>query len=191
MNTTSNRLYHTALIFLLLTSVVACNSVTEPTTSTETEQPTYFSLNTYFSDEIDRLTKEQPDLEKTVNINGSSESKATNTVNWKHELELFAQADINKAAWTNSYTVDSTERKVVYTSKEPDLKTKQIIIQHKADKTVLGIEIHNEESNWIYRSVEKLTYYPDSLYSIDKIQEVRIVGSNHYHVQGVWRSPTP
>lgn len=181
-------LWNTSLL-LLLTSVAACDSVSESTPTNEKLR--YFSLDEYFSDEITRLKKEQPDIQKTVNINGNSESKLTNTINWEHELELFAAADINKAAWTNSYTVDSTDRKVIYSSKEQELKTKHIIIQHQKNGEILSIEIHNEEYNWIYRSMETLTYYPDSLYSIEKTQEVRIVGSNHYQVQGLWKSSTP
>lgn len=173
----------------LLCGIFACNPSSEPQNSHEPSTaadhlvPRYFSLENYFSAEIERLSALNNPVRKTVVINGESESQTLHIPNWNHELDLFLEADINKAAWRDSYAIDSTENALVYEALEPDLKTRKIKIKKGPKGEVTQIEIENEVSNWIYRSKEWLNYVPDSVYEIRKQQDIRIVGTNEYHVK--------
>ncbi len=44
--------------------------------------------------------------------------------------------------------------------------------------------IYNDSKNMLYESQEWLSYFPDSLYQIDKKQTVRLLGTNTYKIKG-------
>ena len=44
--------------------------------------------------------------------------------------------------------------------------------------------ILDSTKNILYRSLEKLSYFPDSLYLIQKAQTVRFLGTNKYDISG-------
>lgn len=181
-----DKLWNWACLLLL---TCACSSETNSVNTTTTSSSAtdhignpYFSLESYFSGEIDRLTSLDNPVKKTVSINGETESQTLRISNWRHELDPFLGADINKAAWKTSYSIDSIENVLVYRALEPDLKTRKITIEKDSGGQVRRIEMENELVNWIYQSKEQLKYVPDSLYEIKKQQTIRIVGTNEYHI---------
>ncbi|WP_090603126.1 hypothetical protein [Parapedobacter koreensis] len=148
-------------------------------------QNVYFSLGDYFTQEADRLQQRAPDIAKTVSKNGETESRDTRIGNWKNELELFIDSDINKPAWQHSYRIDSTATSLTYTSLDPALRTEQIRIEKDANDDINRIHIVNRVNNMLYQTNEQLDYYPDSLYRIIRKQQVRIIGASSYTVNGI------
>lgn len=173
----------------LISLFAACSGQEKSPDAQQIDLQPYFSLSHYFNEEIGRLQSDSAEVFKTVEINGSTESKTILIRNWQDELAPFTEADINKSAWVNSYTVDSASTFLQYTAKESGLKTRQIRIEHAANGSVKAITIENQVSNWIYTAKEKLRYYPDSCYEIIKEQDIRIVGHNQYRIRGEW-NPT-
>jgi len=144
----------------------------------------YFDLKGYFTTEIVRLTKLNKPVLKTVTHNGASESKKVHIDNWNSELDLFIGSDINRPAWKDSYTITCSDNFFIYKAKFPELKMRQMVI--KKDKGVVKwILIFNRTKNILYQTTEKLSYFPDSLYLIEKDQKVRLMGKNTYKVQGL------
>lgn len=146
----------------------------------------YFSLADYFANEANRLQQRNTHIVKTVTKNGEDERKKIKISDWKKELALFIDADINKPAWRNSYRVDSTESSVTYTSTDSTLRTKEIHISKSGSDAISHIRIINQVSNALYETDEQLDYYVDSLYRITKTQHVQIIGKSHYSVTGEW-----
>jgi hypothetical protein len=144
----------------------------------------YFDLKGYFTREAARLNKMNKAVLKTVTHNGLAESKKVHIGNWSGELDLFIGSDINRPAWKNSYDVSNSDNILLYRAKFPELTTREIIIK-KENQHVKWILIFNGTRNILYQTIEKLTYYPDSLYAISKFQKVRFMGNNTYKVQGV------
>lgn len=178
-----------SLAALLLLGVASCQSPAgREAELTAAAGGSYFSLQEYFNQEIQRHDKEAPILRKTVEINGERETKTTAITNWRHELTLFAEADINKSAWSRSYERDCTAERVIYRSLDPELKTQLIEVHFTEAGAVRGIRIENQVNNWIFKSKEELSYYPDSIYEIRKIQDIRVVGQNSYRVHAEWQS---
>jgi hypothetical protein len=131
-----------------------------------------------------RLTKLNPKVNKTVTHNGVTENKMVQITNWGQELNLFIQSDINRPAWKNSYTVLNTDSLIIYKAKTPDLRTTEIMIRKDNDK-VKWIVIFNHTKNLLYETKEKLSYFPDSVYQIEKSQHVKLMGKNLYRIRGV------
>ncbi len=57
---------------------------------------TYFDLKGYFDREVSRLSKSNPVITKSVKVNDSTEAKTIKIGDWKRELSIFYDADINK-----------------------------------------------------------------------------------------------
>ena len=143
----------------------------------------YFDLKTYFTKTATELNKKKPLVNKTVSKNELSENKKIKINDWKIELALFIDADINKKAWKESYSKDSSATKIIYTAKEADLKTQKIEIDLKNGLPV-KFKIITKMDNLLYHSTEELEFYPDSVYSINKHQKVTIVSQNNYLIKG-------
>lgn len=158
-----------------------CSSETAPDAKI-----TYFDIRGFFTSESTRLGKKNPIIHKTVTDNGTSEVREVNISNWENELALFIESDINKPSWKNSYKVENKGTAVIYTALYPDVRTKQLTITMSAAGKVKHIQINNKTTNVLYTSEEHLNYYPDSLYRIDKFQDVKILGSHRYTIEGKW-----
>ena len=144
----------------------------------------YFDLKAYFNHEAARLAKVHRPINKTVVYNSDSQTKLVTIANWPRELALFAEADINKPSWRDSYAMSiNTPSLLVYTATDPDLTTRLISI-NKVGGTIKVIRIVNKTSNPLYQTEEHLAYYPDSLYRIDKTQTITLLGCNYYLIEG-------
>ncbi|MGY4539686.1 hypothetical protein ACVW0P_004122 [Mucilaginibacter sp. UYNi724] len=167
-------------VLLLLGSSYACNKPEIKETGAELK---YFDLKDYFKKQDSLLTKQNPEVDKSVAHNGAAESKKVRIASWKKELNLFTESDINKPAWKQSYDITSNEDSTVYKAKSPELKTREIIIRKKAGQ-VTAISILNNTHNILYNTTEKLVYAPNAYYLIEKMQHVKIMGANNYRIKG-------
>ncbi len=147
-------------------------------------QAYYFDLKGYFSKLALALNKSNPTVNKSVAKNKETETKKLKIKNWKEELALFVEADINKPAWKESYVKDSTANKVSYTSKDLDLKTQKIEVSFDANKIPIIIRIETKVDNLLYHTEQTLTFYADSAYSINKVQKVILFEENNYLIKG-------
>ncbi|NIJ51339.1 hypothetical protein [Dyadobacter arcticus] len=72
----------------------------------------YYDLKGFVDNQIVYLDEKKPMVYKTTMLNGKKEIGKSTNIDWKKELELFIQADINKPAYRQSYDVvrkDSSE----------------------------------------------------------------------------------
>lgn len=143
----------------------------------------YFDLKGYFSGEAQRLGKRHKAISKMVNYNNQPETKDIIIKNWQRELALFAESDINKPSWRDSYKQAISNDSIVYTAIDTNLNTRYIAIKLQAKK-VSRVRIVNFTKNLLYQTKENLTYYPDSIYRIEKHQSVKILGANNYEITG-------
>ncbi|MBS1522725.1 MAG: hypothetical protein JST50_17130 [Bacteroidetes bacterium] len=166
--------------FILLLGIASCKRDSNAAADTKA----FFNIKGYFEADSARLTKENPLVTKTVTHNQIPETQKVHISDWGTELSLFTQSDINRPAWRNSYNVSNTENTTLYIAKDPSLKTQRVIV-----KTVNGklqwIVIFNHTKNILYENTEKLSYFPDSLYLIQKRQSVRLLGTDTYRISGL------
>jgi hypothetical protein len=172
------KLHNAFLSFLCLTLLLPSCKPDIPKNGTK-----FFDLKGYFHADSLRLTKLKHLTLKTVTHNGITETKKVHIANWGTELNLFSQSDINKPAWSNSYTVTNDGNAIIYKAKEPQLRTREIVISKQGNK-IRWIMIYNNTKNTLYQSTEKLSYFPDSVYIIQKYQKVRLLGANTYIIKG-------
>lgn len=146
-------------------------------------KPEFFSLNTYFNQQAQKLTKANFKVVKTVSRNGITETKTVKIANWPGELSVFSESGINKPAWQRSYKTTVSGDYTIYKALEPDLKTREIMLKKTNNKLVF-VMVYNVVTNKLFQTQEKLTYYPDSLYIIRRKQNVRFLGMDDYLIEG-------
>jgi hypothetical protein len=174
--------YHILCLGLCCITLNGC----QPAENSSASSVKYFDLKKYFTDEAARLTKKNAPIFKTVTYNGKPESKNILIKNWKRELDLFIGSDINKPAWKDGYKVAQNNDSIVYDAIDTSLHTRHIAISLKANK-VTGVSISNITKNMLYKTSEKLNYYPDSVYLIEKHQAVKLLGANNYQITGKFK----
>ncbi len=175
LGTTNRQIWF--MILVLAESLTSCKPVIQQNKSE------FFSLNTYFKQQAQKLTKTNFKVVKTVSRNGQAETKTVKIENWPGELSVFSESDINKPAWQRSYKTTVSGDYTIYKALEPDLKTREIMLKKTNNKLVF-VMVYNVVNNKLFQTTEKLTYYPDSLYLIRIKQTVRFLGMNDYLIEG-------
>lgn len=175
--------------FFIAASLPAC----KPDIKETGAKMKFFDIKGYFAKDSALLTKQNRLVLKSVSNNGFTQTKKVHIANWGHELSLFKESDINKPAWRDSYTVTGGNGITIYKATDPDLKTREIMIKQDSGK-VKWIVIYNDSQPnktgrfknwWLYQTVQKLSYFPDSLYEIEMLQRVRLLGTNRYRIKGL------
>ena len=170
------------LIILSLSSFfMACNS------AVPTEKPvtavSYFDLKGYMAKEAGRLNAAMPLISKTVLVDTAAESTSIKIADWNKEFSVFSDADINKSAWKGLFVVTRTEYEDSYKSDNDKVPVKSLVIHHKNGK-VKSIKILISNTNSLYSSNDTLSYYPDSLYEIRKMQHIKLLNEKIYRITG-------
>jgi len=144
----------------------------------------YYDISGFFKSEAQRLQRLNPEVEKTVTQDSSVERKQVKISKWENEFGLFSSSDINKPSWKDSYEIRASAGIVEYVARDEALRTLKIRIEKNKAGSISRITISNKVKNALYSSVETLEYIPDSLYRVDKTNEVKIIGKNHYIISG-------
>lgn len=94
---------------LLALSGCGQGAATDPAAPGSAHHPgAYFDVRSLLDAQVRQLTASHPGVEKRVSLRGSDpETVRVPQVKWADELQIFYQADINKAALRGAYAVDS------------------------------------------------------------------------------------
>ena len=100
---------NTWLLGLLAVVGTACESGGGASTNqpSPTRKPLYFDLKGFLDTQAALLSRKNPAVVKLVQLrDGHKETAQVAQANWSKELQIFYQADINKAALRGAYTVE-------------------------------------------------------------------------------------
>lgn len=169
-------------ILLLILFLGACNS-----TAPKKQLPAkYFDLKGYMAKEVTRLKIMNPEIDKTVTVNKATEQKRLKIADWQKELSMFADADINKSAWQGLFKLTKTKDLETYTSDNEKVPVKVLKIHYKLGK-VKEIEVLISNTNSLYTSNDTLSYFPDSLYALQKTQHIKLLNEKNYRITGKFK----
>lgn len=171
---------NTILLFFILLFFISCNNSADKKQKTDL---TYFDVKGYFEKEAARLNKDNPLISKTVSINGAIESKHINIPDWKKELALFSDADMNRASWKGLFKLKKSKDQELYSSNNEKVPVKELLVTYKNNE-VFGIKVLIKNTNSLYTSIDTLTYYADSLYQVKKVQNIKLLSKKTYTITG-------
>lgn len=143
-----------ALPFLLLfLSLTACDSPAEQNLS-----PVYFDVAGFIDSQVKELSARKPTVEKTLLVGDKKSRQATADVNWRRELELFSQADINKPALRGSYRID-----------RPDSLTYNYTLRPTEERlTVRSLRVQMDRATGQPRRIEAVLVTDNPLYTSEQ-----------------------
>ncbi len=184
--------HHFLVIIIFLIVVLGggggCSTSSNETKAISGSTP-YFNLGAYFTSEIARLTKQKITLDKKAALNGKSETQTLQSVDWEKELAIFTLSDINKPAWRDKYTADSSmqgqQLTITYTATDTDLRTQSINLVFEPNATVpKSVTIFNHADNLVYQLTENLNYQSATGYQIQTTQKVVLMNPQSFAIEG-------
>ena len=161
-------------LFLALFLMSAC-STESPQNASEERPQVFFDLQSYFNGEIERLNEQKSTVQKNITLQGKQETIAKAKVDFKKELQIFLNSDINKLAWQDKYQVDSTIKNgqltsLRYSAIDTTLRTKLLEINYQ-NGAVQQIQVVNSGKSIVAETHQSLSYEPQKGYSIDNEQK--------------------
>ncbi|MBO0937676.1 hypothetical protein J2I47_14050 [Fibrella sp. HMF5335] len=177
---------------LALLSFSACEKASQQNTP-----PVYYDVLGYVKGQIDVLSKTKPMVSKRAEINEKNQQFTTRTINWKRELELFTQADINKPALRQSYTIarpDSLTYRYTLKPSEKNLTVRSLTVQlDSATRKPRQIEAVLVTKNFLYESERhillesgptKATQWGVRHYRLRGFQHLSVSDAHPFDVEG-------
>ena len=144
-------MYKITLYSIFLLATVCC-------TNSQSELPKkYYDLQGFINTQIALLNKAKPNVQKRMQVGDAPEQVKTNNIDWAKELELFTQADLNKAALQLSYDVA-----------RPDSLTYQYKLKTTENLTVKSLVVHLDSASRQPARVEALLVVENRLYKSEK-----------------------
>ncbi len=137
----------------------------------------FFDLKGYFKKEIERLKADVKKVKKTVTLNGKSEEKILENVNFEEELAPFIASDINRPAWSDYYMMKITPLGnhgsiSEYYALKDHLKTRSIVINDPMSMVDMTIDIVNADKTIATNAETHLSYDNHKGYTISTIQSL-------------------
>lgn len=151
----------------------ACQTETAETPN-DLKQDYFFDLKSYIEGEITKLNEQQPRIEKSIQLRDKTEVKQFDSLDYKKELSVFSQADINKAAWTDKYEADTlyeqgTIAKISYQAIDPSLKTNLLEISFTNDN-INHIYVKAITESLVANVYKEMNYWPGKGYQLVSAQ---------------------
>lgn len=147
---------------------------------------TYVDLAGYFKKEALRLKQNNLPIDKMIMVNGKMEEKKLSIADWEKEFDSFISADINKASWRGAFKTAKNNNVTTYTSNNDKIPVKKVEVAYH-DEKIIAIKIFVTNTNNLYTSKDTLSYYPDSLYEIKKVQSIRLMSEKKYQITGKFK----
>ena len=88
----------------------------------------FFDLAGFIDSEVTRLAEAGEEVTKTVVLNGQREQQRRSDINFALDLRVFRDADINKPAWRDKYTVSREPNRTIYTATDSTMQTQRLAV---------------------------------------------------------------
>ncbi len=139
----------------------------------EMEQEPFFDLSGYIDAQVDSLQRLRPTVEKTIVLNGTSETKRLTDINFATDLRVLREADINKPAWLDKYRVDTRREGAatvtVYTATDTTMQTRVLTVTREGGIPT-DVEVSRKTGTVLSQGAHTLTYRPASGYRLQTMQ---------------------
>ncbi|WP_229208816.1 hypothetical protein [Dyadobacter luticola] len=159
----------------------------------EKNEKHYYDLKGFVENQIVYLEEKKPEVSKTAVLNGKSEQIKTKDIDWKKELELFVQADINKPSYRISYNVSRRDSAEYEYKLKPEMQatvqylkivTDSVVNQPVYIKAILKSEnrIYKSEKTIELRCAQINNLWQVSSFSVDGYQKLIFTDKKSFHI---------
>lgn len=173
--------YKVAIASAIAALFVSCGPSTPASTA---NSESYVDIPAYFKAEIERMKQSNPTVEKTVKKDSISETKTLQIANWDNELSSFVSIDLNKPAYRGIFQKDSVDNKVTLTTNDPKIDISHVEIDYQDGKPVAFLIKRSSKSS-LYATHETLYYKQNEQYSLEKKQDIKVLGEKYYFISAL------
>ena len=166
------KMFRSILISLFFMLVFSCSQKEEMNSQLPSS---FFSMIDFMEDEKKWMVNDKISLTKILSLNGETDTLYVQQPDFELELDVFINADINKPALSDKYSVDSIFRsdklyKITYTAKDEKLKTRKLSVRFDSQNKVVNVDIRLFNGSPITKNVQHLIYWPNNGYVIKNEQ---------------------
>ncbi len=143
---------------------------------------TYYDVESLINKQIEKLRNKNPQLAKTISIDGETEKDTVNfdSLGWRNELEVFKLADINKPTLRDLYlATEKTEDGMKvwsYTAEKQSLGIEFLKVYFGGDSTLTKLEARYNENNALYTSERYLEMDFDNIAGESNLTNYKVYG---------------
>jgi len=179
------------ILLFMFGSLISCGNVAT-TGDPSSIDPGFFNLVDFVELEKERLANTT--IIKTVTVRGISETKTLSDVDWTLELAPFAQSNIDRPAFWDAYSVDttvSTDGQMVHTYHTLDSSnfTKTIELtwadRNSPIDSIDCITIDNGFNSFLADTRQRLVWCKDH-YSISSTQDALLSEKRELMIESEW-----
>ncbi len=184
------KIHYLPLWAILLGLLFSCEKEEEQPFSNPTQINDYFLLKQLVEEQISLLDQKQVEKRSVVNGEKRVEKVRLEEEDWRKELDIFIQADINKASLSTSYDTEKSKDRLVHRLKPGNRgEIKEIIVVFEdGSENVKSVEFFSERENLFYTSKARgiLDFKGEVLeaYQVEGFQKVWFLPPNKLEIQG-------
>ena len=175
---------------LLFWAAFACTPTPEASTEPRMEKLPYFDLKGYIEKEIPKVAGAKVAKISRVQNQEETADLVYSVQDWKEELDIFFQADINKPSLALSYDTKTKGSYLTHTLLPGEKgKVKEITVRYDNDKPT-GITVKLVEENIFYTSttIGQVYFNIETLtldhYSVESTQKIWFLKANNMKIMG-------
>lgn len=179
------------LPILLLSAVLLGSCQQDPTEIYFEDQRFYYDLPKCMSYQAETLERMGKHVRKRLTKDGQTQVVERGEVNWKEELELFIDSDINRPAWRGAFRADTVvlERMLVitYQTENREIPVKSVVVTlDRENRQCLRLTIERGSDNFLYTSSQKLFFTPGEGYIIKGHLKVPFIFESEFSVESTF-----
>ncbi len=143
------------------------------------EVKTYYDLKGFIENQIVYLNDKKPMVNKTAGLGGQHVTNHLKDIDWKKELELFVQADLNKPSYRQSYNIDRKDSSTYEYRIKPNVELPVRYLKIVVDSAVhqpVYVKALFQSANKIYKSEKTI--------ELTRIQTDNVWELSSYEVHG-------
>ncbi len=133
----------------------------------------FFDLSAYIDEQVDSLEQAGVQVTKTITLNGTTETKQLTDLNFGKDLRVFREADINKPAWLDKYSLEregGDERLTrTYIATDSSMQTRRLTVVTRNGEPI-HVEIIRKTGTVLSDGRHRLIYEPANGYSMRTVQ---------------------
>ncbi|HUM51483.1 MAG TPA: hypothetical protein PK431_06685 [Chitinophagales bacterium] len=150
----------------------------------------YINIDSIVQSDIDLNMRENCKMEKLAFVNSLKEKKLTDSVDWKQELDILKDCDINKPSWKGKFKVDIVPTTIAhpgctqyfYRSIDTKIPIKSITVNKDSLDRILNILIQKKIESFLFSSNQQIEYIPRFGYSVRSDQKTSLFSTFNVNV---------
>jgi hypothetical protein len=147
------------LLLFFFTLICIFTTACESDVEQNDEIKTYFDLKGFVENQIVELNDKKPMVTKIAGLGKQRVTNKVNDIDWKKELELFVQADLNKPSYRQSYTIERKDSSTFEYHLKPNVELPVHYLKIMTDTSVhqpIYVKALFESENKIYKSEKSI-----------------------------------